>query len=210
MLLKNASFRSFLRYVIASDISDMKKAYRLVFSQFGKDTEKASEAIWKWKDTQPYSAIGFDRISKKTITTIFDLIKNKSDTADVTVRKQFLTDILEYIQRGSALHTTEVDIESETDINRIKRFKNNINAKLYKRYKGQQFTVNEIYNILNKARIDQDLQEILNNPTMYARIMEDTTTKAPGYPQGKFSSEYISTLPMNLRVVLRYIDSFEN
>lgn len=199
MSLRNPLFRSLIRCVIAGDLQDMKKAYRLVFSEFGKNTEKASEAIWRGKDTPPYNAIGFDRISKNTV-------KNVCEVAQSTV----FSDILDYIKRGSVLHMTEVDIGSGSDINKLKTFKRSINEKLYREHGYKSLTVDAMYTILNVARIDQELQEIIANPNMYARIMDDTQTKSPGYPQGKFSSEYSSIVPMNMRVVLRYIDSFEN
>lgn len=199
MSLKNPIFRALLRYVIAGDLQDMKKAYRLVFSEFGKNTEKASEAIWRSKDTPPYNAIGYDRVGKNTVKNICDVAQSTS-----------LPVILDYIKRGSVLHTTEVDIGSGSDLNKLKTFKRSINDKLYRRYGQKSLTVDEIYNVLNIARIDQELQEIIANPNMYARVMEDTQTKSPGYAQSKFSSEYASILPTNLRVVLKYIDSFEN
>lgn len=212
MHIKNPIFRSLLRYVIAGEMEDMKKAYRLVISEFGKDTEKAAEAIWRGKDAPPYSAIGYDRIGKKTIDSIFDTLSYRhTGTSKTTIRKRLITDVLDYIAHGSSLHMTELGTPSREDINKIKPFKKDLLEKLYAKYRGQLGTITEVHSVLNKAMIDQELREVLANPNMYNRIMGDSLqTLPPGSPQSKFSSEYVGNMPMNLRVVLKYIDSFEN
>lgn len=212
MYLKNPLFRSLLRYVIAGEMEDMKKAYRLVFSEFGKDTEKAAEAIWRGKDIPPYDAIGYERIGKKTIENIFDTLDHRNTgTTKTTIRKRLITDVLDYIARGSSLHMTDLGAPTKLDINKIPIFKTILREKLHKRYQGIPGTVNEVHSVLNKAMIDQELRGILANPNMYSRIMgEGLQTLPPGSPQSKLSSEYVNILPMNLRVVLKYIDSFEN
>jgi hypothetical protein len=202
MSLNNPVFRTLLRSIVANVLEDMKKGYRSLFSQFGKNIDKAAEYLWKNKELSMYKPIGYDRLSKKQIEDIYGIIADDMGGDEKTPPS--MASMLKYIQEESSAHTTEEDPRM------LKRFSKPIYNKLMSRYQHQQFTVDQFYSILNIAAIEQQLEEIVNNPSMFDRVMGQSSYAAPGSPYGKLASDYRHIMSQNLRVLLKYVDSFEN
>ena len=202
MDLKNPIFRRVFRAIIAALMDEEREAFRLLIKQFGLDLNKVVEVgkyIWKNRKTPPMNSIGYEDVPIKIIREIADNLKGRNSALT-------FNNFFSYFKGG-----LERTIPSKGMLSQREILPTLLLDKLNKEYenKGEIPGSNlaEVYDAVNSSFKSKDYLELINNKEMQRRISEGMQF---GEHNIKSASTYDSIIRKQMRVVLRYIDSFEN
>jgi len=151
--LKNPVYRQLLRFVVASQIEDMRRAWQEIIKKFGLKYDKAMDVgkfIMQNKDKPPYEAIGHEEVTRDIAIEVAKRLSESSGDYNTTLKD--LNTILS-----------------------IKPLPRSLQVELLDNYLFNQasWNINTFHNFLNELYKAKSYSEIVNNPEMQKRLISE-------------------------------------
>jgi hypothetical protein len=198
MDLKNPIIRKVFRAIIAALMDEEREAFRLLIKQFGLDFNKTIEVgkyIWSNRNKPPFNSIGYEEVPLKIIREIAENLKGKNSALT-------FNNFFSYFKGGLGITIPSRGILSQREV-----LPTLLLNKLNKEYENKSEILEgnfaEAYDAVNSAFKSKDYLELINNKEMQKRVFE-------GVPFKKSANAYDSIIRKQMRVLMRYVDSFEN